>query len=209
MRANASTMLVLGLAGVLAGGARGAPAAFDFADPKGVNTMLIVLDGLLEPITGSAGGVSGILTLDPADPKTVSGRLTVPTAQITMPLAKMTEVLLSPDWLDAKANPNITFEFGEVLSSDRTAANAFRLTVRGNFTCHGITRPLEAPVDLVYLPGAYKDRNHKGEGDLLVLRSQFVVRRSDFGIQPQIPSSAVANDIQIQVRIVGGTPQKS
>jgi len=185
-----------------------APAEFDFADPKGVNAMVIVLDSLLEPIVGSAGGVSGILTLDPADPKTITGRLTVPTAQITMPHPKMTEVLQSPDWLDAKANPTIAFEFRELLSSARTASNAFRLTVRGDFTCRGVTRPLETVVDLVYLPGAYKERNHRGEGDLLVLRTQFTIRRTDFGIQPQVPSSAVANDIQLQVRIVGGTPQK-
>jgi polyisoprenoid-binding protein YceI len=208
MRTAAVAVLVAGLAGPLAGSARAASAQFDFADPKGVNAMVIVLDSLTEPITGFAGGVAGVLTLDPADPKTVAGSLTVPADRIAMPVPRMTEVLHSADWLDVKAHPAVSFEFREILSVARTAANGFRLAVRGDFTCHGVTRPLEVPVDLVFLPGAYKDRNHKGEGDLLVLRTQFTIRRTDFGIKPEVPSTVVANDIQVQVRIVGGTPQK-
>ena len=41
----------------------GSARTFDFKDPKGVNTIIFQLDALLESINGSAGGISGKVSL--------------------------------------------------------------------------------------------------------------------------------------------------
>jgi hypothetical protein len=48
---------------------------------------------------------------------------------------------------------------------------------------------------------------HRGEGDLLVLRSQFSIKRSEFKINPSTPGEVVAEDIELRVSIVGLSPK--
>ena len=79
----------------------------------------------------------------------------------------------------------------------------FEVDVTGDFTLKGITRELNIPVSLTYLPGKLKDRNGKGNGDLLVLRTKFTIDRTSFSIKPEMDGSKVAKDIQINVSIVG------
>ena len=66
------SMLLLALA-CAATSALAAPQAFDFKDPKGVNNVIFKLDAPLEAISGSAGGISGTVTFDPAEPAATKG----------------------------------------------------------------------------------------------------------------------------------------
>ena len=52
-----------------------APQTFDFKDPKGVNTASFKLDAPLEAISGSANGISGTVTFDPANPGATKGKI--------------------------------------------------------------------------------------------------------------------------------------
>ena len=63
MKRSLNTFLVL--AGV-ASAALAAPQTFDFKDPKGVNNAVFKLDAPLEAINGTANGISGTVTFDPA-----------------------------------------------------------------------------------------------------------------------------------------------
>ena len=100
--------LLLGLA--LATSLTAAPLSFDFKDPKGVNAIQFHLDSVLEPISGTASGVTGTVAFDPANPAATAGKITVATQSLVVSNATMTEHLLSPMWLDAAANPEIVFE---------------------------------------------------------------------------------------------------
>ncbi|MBC8101173.1 MAG: hypothetical protein H7Z41_01115, partial [Cytophagales bacterium] len=75
-----------GAAGVAAApSAAPSPAAareFTFSDPKGINAVTLMIDSLLEPITGYANDVSGSLLFDPSRPETASGKILVAVASI-------------------------------------------------------------------------------------------------------------------------------
>jgi polyisoprenoid-binding protein YceI len=181
---------------------------FDFKDPKGVNSMTFTLDSPLEPIVGVASGVSGQVTFDPERPEGTSGRLVVQADTLHVPQPKMKEVLHSPDWLDVKKYPEISFAFKEVKQSKKLAENVYEWQIAGEFTCHGVTKPLTVTVKAAYQPGKLGERVRGKEGDLLVLRSDFAIKRSDFGIKPDTPAGVVADEIQIRAGVVGGCPKK-
>jgi polyisoprenoid-binding protein YceI len=56
--------------------------SFDFADPKGVNTITFNLDGTLESISGNAKGIAGRIKFDPKAPEKTSGTIQVDAASL-------------------------------------------------------------------------------------------------------------------------------
>lgn len=184
-----------------------APLSFDFKDPKGVNAIQFHLDSLLEPISGNASGVTGNVTFDPANPAATTGRIAVATASLTVSNTMMTEHLRSDKWLDAAANPEITFELSG-LSDVKTSGTTTAAIATGKFTLHGVTKEISVPVKLTHLAGAFGKRLGKPElgGDLLVIRGEFTINRGDYGIQPGKNEDKVNPEIQLTLAIVGGAP---
>src|SRR6266480_4027734 len=90
-------VLCIALAGVL----RAAPEEFDFKDTKGVNNVSFKTEAPVETIKGSATGISGKVTFDPANPAAVHGRIVVATSSLHVPNPRMKEHLHGGQWLDA------------------------------------------------------------------------------------------------------------
>lgn len=185
-----------------------APQSFDFKDPKGVNAIQFHLDSVLEPISGTAGGVTGTVTFDPANPAATSGKIVVATNSLTVSNAMMTDHLRGEQWLDAAKNPEITFELTK-LENVKTSGNDTTATATGKFTLKGVTKEISVPVKLSYLAGAYGKRLNKPElgGDLLVIRGEFSILRADYGIQPGKNEDKVNPEIKLTLAIVGGAPK--
>jgi polyisoprenoid-binding protein YceI len=197
-------LLSLGLAGVLTA----APMTFDFKDPKGVNAATFKLDALLEPIAGSANGVSGKVSFDPAAPAATTGKIAIAAETLTTPNKKMTEHLLGPDWLSIEDNPEITFEVSK-LSNVKTNGNVTTADATGKFFLNGTSKEITVPVSFTYLADSLGKRINKPEvkGDLLVIRANFVITRNDFKIQAGKNEDKVANEIAISLAIAGSAPK--
>jgi polyisoprenoid-binding protein YceI len=201
-------ILIASLLTATAGLLSAAPQTFDFKDPKGVNAMQFHLDSILEPISGTAGGVTGTVTFDAANPAATSGRIVVATNSLTVSNSMMTDHLRSEMWLNAAANPEITFELTK-LDNVKTSGNDTTATATGRFTLKGVTKEISVPVKLTYLAGAYGKRLNKPElgGDLLVIRGEFTLVRGDYGIQPGKNEDKVNPVVQVSFGIVGGAPK--
>ncbi|KXU37093.1 hypothetical protein AXK12_02305 [Cephaloticoccus capnophilus] len=200
-----STLLFVGSAMTAA---TAAPQAFDFTDPKGVNAIQFKLDSLLEPISGTASGVSGKVHYNPENPTETTGKIVVATQSALVSNAVMTEHMLGEQWLDAANNPEIVFELTS-LSNTQTEGNNTTATATGKLTLKGITREISVPVRLSYLPGAFGKRINKPEvpGDLLVIRGEFSIARADFGIMPGQHEDKVNPEIALSLAIVGSPAQ--
>lgn len=199
-----ASLLSIATAGVLSA----AVQTFDFKDPKGVNAIQFHLDSVLEPISGTASGVTGTVSYDPANPSATSGRIVVATNTLTVSNAMMTDHLRGDGWLDAPANPEIVFELAK-LHNVQTTGNDTTATATGKFSLKGVTKEISVPVKLTYLAGAYGKRLNKPElgGDLLVIRGEFTIARGDYGIQPGKNEDKVNTEVKLTLAIVGGAPK--
>lgn len=191
----------------LASAVLAAPMTFDFKDPKGVNNAVFLLDAPLESINGTAHGISGKVEFDPANPGAVRGKIVVEASSLHVPNPMMKEHMHGKDWLDVATHKEITFEVTRV-ANVKTSGAETTADVTGNFTLKGLTREITVPVRLTYLPGKLADRtNGRMQGDLLVVRSQFKIKRSDFGVNPGAPTDKVADEIELTLSLAGAAPR--
>jgi polyisoprenoid-binding protein YceI len=183
--------------------ARAEPITFNFKDPKGVNTVRFTMDAPLEAISGTATGISGEVKFDPAKPEATRGKIVVETASMHVPNPTMKEHMHAKDWMDVSGHPTLTFET-ESLANVKTSGNVTTADITGKLTLRGVTRTVTAPITITYLKDKLGDRtNGRMQGDLLVLRSNFTIKRSDFGINPGAPKDKVADEVELSLSLAG------
>lgn len=106
-------------------------------------------------------------------------------------VAQLKGHLLSPDFFDAEQHPRITFR------ADELALDGERLTVRGELTMRGVTKPLEATGALAG-PANYLDNSER-----ISIALETVVNRHDFGVSwnADLPGGgkAVGDDVTLTV----------
>jgi len=201
-----ATIAILGLA-LIAGRAISAPITFDFKDPKGVNNIVFKTDAPLESINGTGNGISGTVAFDPQNPAATAGKIVLQTSSLHVGNPMMKEHLHGGMWMDVKKYPEISFELGS-LKNVKTAGDVTTADVLGKLTMKGVTREITTPVKITFLKDKLKARSMKA-GDLLVLRSSFTVKRSDYGINASQGEDKVSNDIEISLSVAGSAPRDS
>lgn len=197
--------LALSLTLILPLSAETATKTFSFEDPKGVNNILFLLDAPLEQISGSANGITGSVVGHPDSPADVTGKIIVKTETLQVPNAMMRDHMLGEDWLNAAKNPEITFEIKSVANATKDGDKG-TADVTGIFTLNGVSKEITVPVQAHYLANRMKDRGGDQDGDILVVRSNFTLKRSDFGIKPGEHLDKVSDDIQITLSVAGFHP---
>lgn len=194
---------------------------YDFADPKGVNGVMFVLDSEVEPFVGIGGGITGEVTYDPDAPAEFSGAISLDATTLQLVSGRMTDVMYGADWLNVEERPAITATFNSVESVDivieggeavqvadnelelpeGATASVDALIVNGTLTFG----PFSIDKQFVIEPTVIEDggtTRGAGSGDLLVLRSTFTVDRFDLGIEnPGVEK--VARAITVTVPIAG------
>lgn len=195
----ATLMLAAGFAGI----SNAETLSFDFKDPKGVNNAVFNLDAPLEAITGSANGVSGTVKFDPANPSATTGKIVVAADTLHVPNPMMKEHMHGAQWMDVKQHKEISFE-AKSLKNVKTEGNKTTADATGTMTMRGVSKELTVPITITYLKDKLGARsNGQMQGDLLVIRSTFTVKRSDFGINPSAPTDKVAEEIELTLSIAG------
>ncbi|MDX2177763.1 MAG: YceI family protein [Candidatus Sumerlaeia bacterium] len=165
-------------AAIALGSASAEPAVYNVGEnPARVNlTFSSVTD--FEDIVGSTNDVKGTVVVDEADISKSAVSLTVPVASLKTGIAMRDEHLQGEKWLNAAKNPNITFRSTKV----EPGSTAEQVTVTGDFTMNGVTKPLTLTVTGKKIPAATAEKAGIGKGDWARFQGQFTVKFSDHGI---------------------------
>ena len=180
--------------------------SFDFKDPKGVNNVIFKTDAPLESINGTATDVSGSINFDPAKPDAIKGKIVVKTASLHVPNATMQGHLQGAQWLDVAKYPEITFESLSI-ANVKSANGSTTADVTGTMSLHGVSKEVTAKdVKFTFLKDKLADRFPNLKGDLLVVRANFIIKRSDFGINKGQFEDKVSDEIRLELNIAGQAP---
>ncbi|HWD92190.1 MAG TPA: YceI family protein [Verrucomicrobiae bacterium] len=179
-----------------------APETFDFKDPKGINNAGFKLDAPLESINGSASGITGTVTFDPENPAATQGKIVVAASTLMLPNPMQQGHMRGDKWLDVAKYPVISFEATE-LKNVKTQGDVTTADAAGTFTCKGVSKAMTIPVKLTYLKDKLAQRVPNMKGDLLVIRSNFSIKRSDFNINPGQLEDKVSDEIDLTLSIAG------
>lgn len=186
----------------------GHPQDFDFKDPKGVNNATFKLDAPLETITGTANGVSGVLTVNPEDPEATKGKIIIDAKSLHVENPVMKEHLHGKEWLDTATHGEISFTVTG-FKNLKQSGDVVEATVEGDFLLKGVKKAISTPAKITLLPDKLAARTGgKMKGDLLVVRCSFTIKRSDFNINTAAPADKVADEVEISLAIAGASPEK-
>lgn len=136
---------------------------------------------------GRFNNIAGTFVLDGANSKI---DITIKADSVDTHHGKRDQHLMSPDFLNAKQFPTLTFKSKSVKMSGEKA-----MEVSGELTFLGVTKPLTLKVTQV---GAGSD---PWGGYRAGFETSFTIKRSDFGNKFMIP--AVGDDIALMVNIEG------
>ncbi|MCX8050763.1 MAG: YceI family protein [Chlorobi bacterium] len=163
----------------------------------------------LETIVGTADRLSGEFTLDVKEFKRASGTITVEVRSMKTGNASRDSHMYGSDWLDAERYPTITFRLKR-LDNPVVTREGERVVVKataiGDFTLHGVTKEIAAPVTITYLERSDKTRAI-ADGDLVLVQAGFNVPLQHFGIKGKgtIIGSRVGEVINVETTLFAVT----
>ena len=169
----------------------------------GGSRIQFISDAPLETTTGVTTHVTGDLTVDPGNLSTARGTVAVRVASIRTGIDLRDEHLRSPNWLDAAANPNATFEITRIEGAGRLEPNQVaRVRIHGHFTIHGVTHDIVANAQVRLIPLTDEMRANHITGDVIRAQASFRIRLTDYNVSvPAVVRLKVANEIRVNVTI--------
>jgi len=147
--------------------------------------------------TARFGRVDGRLKFDPAAPTAMAVQATIdPTSlELNTPPAGFHDQLMGKGWFEAAKFPAITFKSTKVQLAGPHAAK-----VTGDFTLHGVTRPVT--LDVTY-NGGYPANAMDPGGARVGFSAHGVLKRSAFGMGYGIPAPGsnmgVGDDVEVMI----------
>lgn len=131
----------------------------------------------------------GNITFDPDAGAPLQVHVTIPLEGLDSGSPRIDAHLRSPDFFDAARFENMTFE-----SSGSKRVGEKNFEVSGRMTLHGVTQDIKVPFEWVGSADSEKGKRHGFE-------SQFVIRRSDYGMTYGVESKSLGDEVRVTVAL--------
>ena len=185
-----AAVLTLGAAPVLA-----APVAYTI-DPSHTQTTFTVDRFGFTTILGAFTTASGTIWIDEANPAGSRVEAQVATGSLYAGDATREEHVKGERWLNAAANPAITFKSTKVVTTGPDTAD-----VTGDFTLNGVTKSVTFKVKLNKIGAA--PGSGKPAAGFTITGS---VHRRDFNIGAALPAGLIGEDVPIRIEALAVAP---
>jgi polyisoprenoid-binding protein YceI len=180
------------LTGILA---LAAPLAFAQAttwvsDPNHSEVDFAISHMSVSKVHGRFGNVAATIQYDAADVTKSSVQVTIDVTTVDTGVQGRDTDLKGANYFDVATYPKATF------TSTSVAKNGNHLTVAGNLTLHGVTKPVVLDVDSPTAP--ITDRRNKVHTGFSATTS---ISRTAFGISPNTPSAMLGDDVALTIEV--------
>jgi polyisoprenoid-binding protein YceI len=149
-----------------------------------------ILHMSLSHVNGRFGNIGGAITWDEADITKSTVNVTIDIASVDTGVPPRDNDLKSPNFFDAAQFPTATFV------STSIAKNGSGLTVNGNLTLHGVTKPVT--LDVQGPAGPVQGMDHKPHSGF---SASTTVSRTAFGIASKYPPTMVGDDVKLNIEL--------
>jgi polyisoprenoid-binding protein YceI len=161
------------------------------SDPAHSEVDFSIRHGGVSNVHGRFGNVAATLVYNEADvtKSTVTATIDVSTVNTGVP-ARDTD-LISERFFEVAKFPTAVF------TSTNVARNGNKLTVSGNFTVHGVTKPVVLDVEGPSTPveGMKDHKAHSG------FTATTTISRTAFGIGTVVPPAMVGDDVKLTIEL--------
>jgi polyisoprenoid-binding protein YceI len=181
------------LTGILAFAAPLAMAQYSTwaSDPAHSEVDFSIRHGGVSNVHGRFGSVAATLVYNEADVTKSTVTATVDVSTVDTGVALRDTDLKTDNFLDVAKFPTATF------TSTNVAKNGNKLTVFGNFTLHGVTKPVVLDVEGPSTP-AESMMDHKTHSGFTATTT---ISRTAYGIGAAFPSALVGDEVKLTIEL--------
>jgi polyisoprenoid-binding protein YceI len=161
------------------------------SDPNHSEVDFSVRHGGVSNVHGRIGKVAATLVYNEADVTKSTVTATIDVTTVDTGVSMRDADLASARFLDVAKFSTATF------TSTGVVKNGNKLTVSGNFTVHGVTKPVVLDVDGPSQPveGMMDHKTHSG------FTATTTISRTAFGIGASVPPALVGDDIKLTIEL--------
>ncbi len=176
--------------------------------PGGANQAVFQSEAALETITGISNAISGVVTVDLANPGNAAGQISIDASTFRTGIDMRDEHVRGENWIDTGAHPQITFALTSVtVDGPLEPATPRTATITGNLSFHGQTHEVTATAQVGYYVVDEETRNNPMlglTGNALRIEATFPITLADYGISvPPVLDLKVAEQVTIEMRLTG------
>jgi polyisoprenoid-binding protein YceI len=157
-------------------------------DPAHSDVSFSVSHMTISTVRGHFGAVKGSISYNESDISKSSVNATIDVSGLDTGQSSRDTDIKGDQWFDTAAYPTATFASTSVTKSGNS------LSINGNLTLHGVTKPivLEAEGPTGPVPGM----DHKPHAGFTATAK---IKRADFGVGSKFPAAMVGDEIKIDI----------
>lgn len=160
------------------------------SDPNHSEVDFSIVHMSVSKVHGRFGNVNATIVYNEADVTKSTVTATIGVDTIDTGVEQRNNHLKTPDFFDVAKMPTATF------TSTSVAKNGNHLTVTGNLTLHGVTKPVV--LDVEGPNGSVTGMDGKPHTGFSATTK---INRTDFGIGPKFPAAMVGDEVSLDIEI--------